>query len=57
MLGFATATSLACFYMTHLFFKAGTHLFSFDHVHNIAAFPLLGIIMLLVGLLLLAYLS
>jgi STE24 endopeptidase len=53
ILGFGMVVSLVCFYLTYLFFKAATGLFGFDHIYNIAAFPLLPLFLMLVGLVLL----
>jgi len=50
ILGFGTAVSLACFYLTYLLFEAGIGLFGFDHIYNIAAFPLLALILMVLGL-------
>jgi len=52
ILGFGTVTSLACFYLTYLLFEAGVGLFGFDHIYNIAAFPLLALVLIALGLLL-----
>ena len=52
ILGFGTVTSLACFYLTYLLFEAGVNLFGFDYIINIAAFPLLALILMAVGLIL-----
>ena len=52
ILGFGTAASLACFYLTYLLFKAGISLFGFDQIYNIAAFPLLALVLIALGLIL-----
>jgi len=52
ILGFGTVTSLACFYLTYLLFEAGVGLFGFDHIYNIAAFPLLALVLMALGLIL-----
>jgi len=51
ILGFGAAISLASFYLTFLLFKAGLSFFGFDHTYDIAAFALLALILLLIGLL------
>jgi STE24 endopeptidase len=51
-IGFGTASALVCFYLTSLLFKTGTGLCGFNHIYDIAAFPLLAIIAMIVGLVL-----
>lgn len=53
ILGLGTAVSLVCFYLTYLFFKTATDLFGFDHIYNIAGFPLLLLLLTFLGLVLL----
>jgi len=50
--GFGTVVSLTCFYLTYLLFKAGIALFGFHDVYDIAAFPLLVLVLMAVGLIL-----
>jgi len=50
ILAFGAAASLVSFYLTFLLFRAGTRVFAFDGVHDIAAFPLLALILMVVGL-------
>jgi STE24 endopeptidase len=52
ILVFGAAVSLISFYLTFLLFEAGIRLFAFDGVHDIAAFPLLALILMAVGLVL-----
>jgi len=52
ILTFGTAASLACFYLTYLLFEAGIGLLGFDQIYNIAAFPLLALVLIALGLLL-----
>jgi len=52
ILGFGSIASLACFYLTYLLFEAGISLFGFDHIYNIAAFPLLALVLMALGLIL-----
>jgi STE24 endopeptidase len=52
ILGFVAVVSLASFYMTFLLFKAGVNFLAFNETYNIAAFPLLAIILMAVGLIL-----
>jgi STE24 endopeptidase len=51
ILGFGAAISLASFYLTFLLFKTALSFFGFDHTYDIAAFALLALILLLIGLL------
>ena len=53
ILGLAAAISLASFYVSFLLFKAGTGFFAFDEIYDVAAFPLLALILTAVGLILL----
>lgn len=53
ILGFGAVVSLVCFYLTYLFFNVATGLFGFEHIYDIAAFPLLLFFLTLVGLVLL----
>jgi len=50
ILGFGAGISLACFYLTYLLLNAGISLFGFDRVYNIAAFPLLSLVLMVMGL-------
>jgi STE24 endopeptidase len=50
--GIASAVLLTSFYMTFLLFKAGVSFLAFNEVYNIAAFPLLSLILMAVGLIL-----
>lgn len=52
ILGFGTIASLACFYITYLLFGAGISLFGFGQIYNIAAFPLLALVLIASGLIL-----
>lgn len=52
ILSFAAAASLVSFYLTFLLFKAGLSYFAFNQTYDIAAFPLLMLILTIVGLLL-----
>ena len=52
IISFGTAASLACFYLTYLLFEAGISLFGFDQIYNIAAFPLLALVLIALGLIL-----
>ncbi|HUW19112.1 MAG TPA: M48 family metallopeptidase [Sedimentisphaerales bacterium] len=52
ILGFGTGASAISFYLTALLFKEGTRLFAFADVYDIAAFPLLALILMAVWLLL-----
>ncbi|MHC4572299.1 MAG: M48 family metalloprotease [Planctomycetota bacterium] len=51
ILGFGAAISMASFYLTFLLFKAGLSFFGFDQIYDIAAFALLALILMLMGLL------
>jgi len=50
ILGFAAMISLICFYVTDLLVETGIARFGFDHIHDIAAFPLLALILMIAGL-------
>jgi STE24 endopeptidase len=50
IIGFGTAISLASFYLTYLLLNAGISLFGFDNIYNIAAFPLLSLVLMILGL-------
>jgi len=50
ILGFGAGVSLACFYLTYLLLNVGISLFGFDHIYNIAAFPLLSLVLTVMGL-------
>jgi len=52
ILGAGAAISLASFYLTFLLFKAGIGFFTFDAIYDIAAFPVLALILMAVGLIL-----
>lgn len=52
ILGFGVVISLVSFYLTFLLFRAGTGLFGFEQVYDIGAFPLLALILMVVGLIL-----
>jgi len=52
ILSFGAAASLTCFYITYLLFEAGISLFGFDQIYNIAAFPLLALVLIALGLIL-----
>jgi len=52
IISFGAIASLACFYLTYLLFEAGISLFGFDHIYNIAAFPLLALVLMALGLIL-----
>lgn len=53
ILAVGTAVSLVCFYLIYLFFKMASGSFGFDQIYNIAAFPLLLLLLTLLGLVLL----
>jgi len=53
IIGFGTAVSLVGFYITHLLLEKSINLFGFEHIYDIAAFPLLSLILMAVGLVLL----
>ena len=48
--GFAAVVSIVCFYLTALLFESGLHLFGFQEISDIGAFPLLGLCLMLAGL-------
>jgi STE24 endopeptidase len=50
ILAFGAAASFVSFYMTFLLFDAGTRVFGFSGADDIAAFPLLALISMVVGL-------
>lgn len=52
ILGFGAVVSSASFYMTFLLFEAGVSFLAFSETYNIAAFPLLALILMAVGLML-----
>jgi STE24 endopeptidase len=52
ILAFGAAVSLISFYLTFLLFEAGTRALAFDGVDDVAAFPLLALILMAVGLVL-----
>ncbi len=52
ILGFGAVISLASFYVTFLLFKAGVSFLAFNEIYNVAAFPLLVLILIAVGLIL-----
>jgi len=52
ILGFGAAISLVGFYLTFLLFKRGTNLLGFEGIYDIGAFPLLTLILMIVGLIL-----
>jgi STE24 endopeptidase len=52
ILGFAGSASLASFYVAFLLFRTGTNIFGFEGVDDIAAFPLLALILMTVELVL-----
>jgi len=52
ILGFGTAISLVSFYLTFLLYKTGADFLAFDRICDITAFPLLALILMLVGLIL-----
>jgi len=51
ILAFGAVISLASFYLTYLLFKISLNFFGFSHISDIAAFPLLALILMLIGLL------
>jgi len=51
ILGFGAVISLASFYLAYLLFKTGLSLFGFDQIYDIAAFALLALILMMMGLL------
>jgi STE24 endopeptidase len=50
ILAFGAAVSFISFYLTFLLFEAGTRVFAFNGAHDIAAFPLLALVLMVVGL-------
>lgn len=50
ILGFGAVISLACFYVTDLLFQTCMTRFGFSHIHDVAAFPLLALILTVAGL-------
>ena len=52
MLAFGATVSLVSFYLTSLLFNAGISFFGFSKISDVSAFPLLALIMMVVGLLL-----
>jgi len=50
LLGFAAAVSFVCFYLAHILLKIGMGLFGFGYIYDVAAFPLLVLILMLAGL-------
>ena len=52
ILGFGTAISLVSFYLTFSLYKTGADFLAFDRICDITAFPLLALILMLVGLIL-----
>lgn len=50
ILGFGAGISLACFYLTYLLLEVSVGLLGFDNIDNIAAFPLLSLVLMIVGL-------
>jgi len=53
ILAFGAAASLLSFYVTSVLFKAGLNIFGLGQIDDIAAFPLLALIVMLMGLTLL----
>ena len=51
ILGFGAAISLVSFFLTYLLFERGLSFFGFDRIYDIAAFALLALILMLMGLL------
>lgn len=49
ILGFSTTVAMVCFYLTSLLFTRIVNQLGFDHIHDIAAFPLLLLCLLLIG--------
>ncbi len=47
---FGAVTSLVCFYLAYILFNKSLGFFGFNQVYDIAAFPLLALILLLIGL-------
>jgi STE24 endopeptidase len=52
ILGFGAVVSLVSFYMTFLLFEAGVNFLAFNEIYNVAAFPLLALILMAMGLVL-----
>ena len=52
ILGFGAIASLVSFYLTFLVFRWGTNLLGFNEIYDISAFPLLALILMVVGLIL-----
>jgi STE24 endopeptidase len=52
IVGFGTAISLVSFYLTFLLFEAGISFLATNQIHDIVAFPLLALILMVVGLIL-----
>jgi len=50
ILGFGAVISLVCFYIAHLLLNIFMNLFIFSHIYDIAAFPLLSLVLLITGL-------
>ncbi|MHC4153763.1 MAG: M48 family metalloprotease [Planctomycetota bacterium] len=50
ILAFGAVVSFISFYLTFLLFEAGARVFAFSGPHDIAAFPLLALILMVVGL-------
>ncbi len=50
ILAFGAVISLASFYLTCVLFKSGLDFFGFSQISDIAAFPLLALILMLIGL-------
>jgi len=51
ILGFGAAISLVSFFLTYLLFERGLSFFGFDQIYDIAAFALLALVLMLMGLL------
>jgi len=52
ILGLGAVVSLVSFYLTFLLLRAGAGFFAFNEIYDIAAFPLLALILMIVGLIL-----
>ena len=52
IIGFGTAVSLAGFYVTHLLLEKSITPLGFEHIYDIAAFPVLSLILMVMGLML-----
>jgi STE24 endopeptidase len=50
--GFGAVISLVSFYFTFVLFEAGTSVLAFEEAHDIGAFPLLALVLMVVGLIL-----